>query len=90
MGIYKTEKYEKKVCIIDISTIDLKYPILTDKILIQKDSVINTWFSYDWSSHNDYFIKMCEVYKQVSDEIYNKKFITLAESRQNQIDSIIN
>jgi hypothetical protein len=95
MGIHKTEKYEKKVCVINILSIDLTYPILTDKILIQKDSivdclVINTWFSYDWSSHNDYFIKIGEVYKQVSEEIYNKKFIPLAELRQNQIDSIIN
>lgn len=95
MGVYKTEKYEKKVCVKDILPTDLKYLILTDKILIQKDSIvdcliINTWFSYDWSSHNDYYIKINDLYHQISEEIYNIKLISLAESRQNQIDSVIN
>lgn len=86
MGIYKTEKYEKKVCVIDILT-------TTDKI--QKDSIvdcliIDTWLSDYCTSYNDYFIKIGDLYRQVSEEIYNTKFITLAESRQNQIDSIIN
>ena len=95
MGIYKTEKYEKKVCIKDILPTDLIFPPKTDQILIQKDSIvdcliINSWLSYDWSSHNDYFIKIGDLYNQISEETYNTKFISLAELRQNQIDSVIN
>jgi hypothetical protein len=94
MGIYKTTHQEKRVCIADVKMCIYNNGNKSD-ILIPKDTIVdsiieNTWYSYDWSSYNNYYIKVVDIFYTISEEIYYKNSISLAEWRQKQIDSVIN
>lgn len=92
MGIYNSETYLKKICVKEIEPDDLTNWFKETGITL--GTIVeclhqSSFFSYDHSTTNQYFVKIDDTYYPISENAWNNKFQPVDEWREKQIDLII-